>query len=154
VAHTDEASLVVAAAPERVFAALLDPGALVEWLPPTGMSGRFERFDPRPGGSYRLVLTYDDATNASGKSTANSDIVEARFVDIIPGVRVVQAVEFDSDDPAFAGTMTMTWQVSAVDTQTLVSIRADDVPDGITAEEHAVGLASSLENLATYLARA
>ena len=40
-------------APGRVWAALVDPGALMAWLPPGGMTGRFERFDARPGGSYR-----------------------------------------------------------------------------------------------------
>ena len=114
------------------------------WLPPDGMSGRFERFDARPGGSYRMVLTYADASAAPGKATADSDIVEGRFVDIVPGARVVQAVDFVSDDPAYAGTMTMTWEVTAVDAGTRVDIRADDVPDGISAEDHAAGLASSL----------
>jgi hypothetical protein len=40
------------------------------------------------------VLTYADASSARGKATADSDIVEARFVDVVPGVRVVQAVDF------------------------------------------------------------
>jgi uncharacterized protein YndB with AHSA1/START domain len=115
------------------------------------MTGRFERFDARPGGSYRLVLTYADASGAPGKATAGSDIVEARFVDIVPGERVVQAVDFVSDDPAYAGTMTMTWAVTAVEAGTRVDIVADDVPDGISAEDHAAGLNSSLENLAAYL---
>ena len=92
------------------------------------MSGRFERFDARPGGSYRLVLTYADASTARGKATADSDIVEARFVDVVPGVRVVQAVDFVSDDPAHAGTMTMIWEVTAVDGGTRVDIRADASP--------------------------
>jgi hypothetical protein len=39
------------------------------------MTGRFERFDARPGGSYRLVLTYSDASGAPGKATAEADIV-------------------------------------------------------------------------------
>jgi uncharacterized protein YndB with AHSA1/START domain len=77
------------------------------------MTAKFERFDPRPGGSYRLVLTYADPSRASGKATSDSDIVEARFVEIVPEVRVVQAVDFVSDDLAFAGTMTMTWEVTA-----------------------------------------
>ncbi|GAA3431799.1 SRPBCC family protein [Kutzneria kofuensis] len=148
--RTDTASRVVAAPPERVYAALIDPAALLAWLPPAGMSGRFDHFDPRPGGSYRLTLTYADASGAPGKATADSDVVEARFVDIVPGVRVVQAVEFVSDDPAYAGTMVMTWSVAAAHPGTLVEIRADDVPDGISASDHAVGLASSLANLAAY----
>jgi uncharacterized protein YndB with AHSA1/START domain len=144
---------VIAAPLERVYAALVDPDALIAWLPPEGMSGRFERFDARPGGSYRMVLTYADASGAPGKATADSDIVEGRFLDVVPGARVVQAVDFVSDDPAYAGTMTMTWEVTAVDAGARVEIRADDVPDGISAEDHAAGLASSLANLATYLER-
>ena len=151
--RTDTASRTIAAAPDRVYAALVDPEALTAWLPPDGMTGRFERFDARPGGSYRLVLTYADASAARGKATADSDIVEARFVELLPGVRVVQAVDFVSDDPAHAGTMTMTWELTPVDGGTRVEIRADDVPAGISAEDHAVGLASSLANLATYLER-
>ena len=82
----------------------------------------------------------------------DSDIVEARFVEIVPGKRVVQAVDFlISDHPAYAGTMTMTWEVTAADTGTRVDIVADDVPDGISAEDHAAGLTSSLANLAAYV---
>lgn len=142
---------MIAAPAERVFSALVDADALGAWLPPEGMSGRFERFDARPGGGYRLVLTYLDATGSPGKATADSDVVEARFVDIVPGMRVVQAVDFVADDPAFAGTMTMTWELAAVEGGTRLDMTATDVPDGISAEDHAVGLASSLENLARYL---
>lgn len=123
------------------------------WLPPEGMSGRFEWFDAAAGGSYRLVLTYADASAARGKATADSDIVDARFLKLVPGVRVVQAVDFTSDDPANAGTMIMTWQLTAVAAGTCLRIRADDVPAGISAEDHAAGLASSLANLAAYLER-
>ncbi len=115
------------------------------------MTARFERFDPRPGGSYRLVLSYADAASSPGKATADSDVVEARFVEVVPGTRVVQEVDFVSDDPAFAGTMSMTWEVTPVDVGTRVDIMADNVPDGISAEDHAVGLASSLANLADHL---
>jgi uncharacterized protein YndB with AHSA1/START domain len=149
--RTDSASRVIAAPPDRVYAALVDPEALAAWLPPDGMSGRFERFDARPGGSYRLVLTYADPSTAKGKATADSDIVEARFVDLVPGVRVVQAVDFVSDDSTNAGTMTMTWRLTAVEGGTRVDIRADDVPAGISAQDHAAGLSSSLANLAAHL---
>ncbi|MBG0565437.1 SRPBCC family protein [Actinoplanes sp. NEAU-A11] len=151
--RTDRASRVIAAPPDRVFAALVDPDALIAWLPPAGMSAKFERFDARPGGSYRMVLTYADASPASGKTTADSDIVEARFLDIVPGVRVVQAVNFVADDPDYASTMTMTWAVTATDDGTRVDIRADDVPAGISEEDHAAGLASSLANLAAHVER-
>jgi uncharacterized protein YndB with AHSA1/START domain len=150
-ARTDSASRVIHADLERVFAALVDADALTQWLPPSGMTGRFERFDARPGGSYRLVLTYKEDVPGSGKATPDSDIVEARFVDVVPNVRVVQEVDFVSDDPAFAGTMTMTWEVTADDHGTRVEIRADGVPAGITPQDHAQGMASSLANLAAFV---
>ena len=151
--RTDTAARLIAAPPDRTYAALIDPDALLDWLPPKGMSAAFERFDRRVGGSYRMVLTYEDTSDAPGKTTAGSDVVEARFTDIVPGERVVQAVEFVSDDPELAGTMTMTWTVTAVDGGTRVEFRADDVPPGISAEDHAEGMASSLENLAAHLER-
>lgn len=135
---------------DRVFDALVDRHALETWLPPGDMTGRFEQFDPTPGGSYRLVLTY--ATPASqAKSSADSDIVEVRYLDIVPNERVVQAVDFVSAGPEFAGTMTMTWTVAQEVDGTRVDIIADDVPDGISADDHAEGLASSLDNLARFV---
>ena len=147
--RTDQASRLVHATPDRMYAALVDSEALVKWLPPTGMVARFERFDARPGGSYRLVLTHTDG--GAGKSTGDSDVVEARFVDLVENERVVQAVDFVADDPAFAGTMTMTWELAPVPDGTLVWITAADVPSGITPEDHAVGMESSLANLAAHV---
>lgn len=149
--RTDSASRVIAAPVETVYAALVDPEALTVWLPPHGMTARFEHFDARPGGGYRMVLTYEDAWASPGKTSADSDVVEARFVEVLPDERVVQAVDFVSDDPAFSGTMTMTWQVSTVDGGTRVDFIATEVPAGISAEDHAAGLNSSLDNLARYL---
>lgn len=59
--RTDRA---IAARPERVYAALVDPDALAAWRPPDGMSGRFERLDGRPGGSYRMIPTHANAPTA------------------------------------------------------------------------------------------
>jgi uncharacterized protein YndB with AHSA1/START domain len=98
-----------------------------------------------------MVLTYSDPSGSPGKSTVDSDVVEARIVAIVPGVRVVYAVDFVSDHPAYASPMTMTWEVSAVDGGTRVDITAEDVPDAVSLEDHAAGLASSLLNLADYL---
>ena len=151
--RTDRASRSVHAPIRRVFDALVDREALETWLPPGDMTGRFERFDATPGGSYRLVLTYAHPTASPGKSSDDSDIVEVRYLDIVPDDRVVQAVDFVADDPMFAGTMTMTWAVREEPGGTRVDIVADDVPDGISAEDHAVGLASSLDNLARYVER-
>lgn len=149
----DTAERLVPADPERAFAALVDPEALAEWLPPDGMTGRIEHFDLRPGGSYRMVLTYTDAADAPGKSSAADDVAEARFREIVPGVRVVQEIDFVSDDPAYAIPMVMTWQVDPAEDGSLVTIRAEQVPEPITAEDHSTGMTASLANLARYLER-
>lgn len=149
--RTDFASLLVHADRATVFAALTSPDALASWLPPTGMRGRFERFDLRDGGSYRLVLTYDDATGAPGKTDADSDVSEVRIARVVADELIEQLVDFDSDDPAFEGTMRMTWSLRDADGGTLVEFEARDVPVGVRARDHAEGLTSSLANLAAHL---
>ena len=134
-----------------MFAALIGREALERWLPPTGMHGRFERFDMREGGSYRLVLTYDDASGAPGKTTADSDVSDVRVTRIVDGERVVQEVDFESDDPAFTGTMRMEWSLHSGSDGTTVEFEARDVPEGIRASDHAEGITSSLSHLAAYL---
>jgi uncharacterized protein YndB with AHSA1/START domain len=148
--HTDSAGATIAAPPEAVFAALTDPGARAAWLPPTGMTGRFEWFDARAGGGYRMVLAYDDASIA-GKSEDNTDVTDVRFVAVEAPRRIVEEVDFVSDDPRFAGTMTMTWSVEPVAAGSRITVTATDVPDGISSADHATAFASTLANLRAYL---
>jgi uncharacterized protein YndB with AHSA1/START domain len=149
--RTDSASRIIRATPEAIYDAFIDPEAQTRWLPPEGMTGKFDMFDPRPGGQYRLTLTYSGAHAGAGKSSADADRVAGRFVELIPGERIVQTADFESDDPAFAGTMTMTWSLRPVSGGTEVTIEAFDVPPGISAEDHAQGMASTLANLAAFL---
>ncbi len=65
-------------------------------------------------------------------------------------MRVVQAVNLVSNAPRYAGTMTMTREAASVDVATRVDIRAENVPPGISAEDHAVGRDSSLASLGAY----
>lgn len=149
--RTDRASRVIKAAPATIYRAFIDPEALVCWLPPAGMSGQIERFEPKPGGRYRMTLTYDSASHAAaGKSSEHADTVEAEFVRPAPDREIVQRAEFESDDPAFAGAMTITWRLEPIAGGTEVSVVCENVPAGISAADHATGLASSLENLAAY----
>jgi uncharacterized protein len=50
--------------------------------------------------------------------------------------------------------MTMHWELAPVGDGTRVRIRAENVPPGTSAEDHARGFASSLASLATYVERA
>lgn len=148
--RTDRASRFVAAAPDAIYGALLDPDALMAWLPPRGMTGRALLFEPREGGRYRIELSLE--SEGTGKTTAKSDVSAGRFLALDPGRRVVQSVAFQSQDPAFAGEMIMTWSLDPAAGGTSVTVTAENVPAGISAEDHAAGLASSLDNLARFLA--
>lgn len=150
VSHTDVGRVNVEAPASEVFAALVDAEARTIWLPPAGMSGRFDWFDARPGGGYRMTLAYDDEATR-GKSAENTDVVEVRFIAVDEPRKLVEEADFVSDDPAFAGTMTMTWSLEPVDGGTRVTITATGVPDGISSEDHVMAFASTLSNLNQYL---
>ena len=149
--RTDQASLLIHVERDAVFTALTSSEALLTWLPPKGMRGGFARFDMRSGGGYRLVLTYDDDADAPGKTSADSDVADVGISQIDPGERVVQEIEFETDDPALQGTMLMEWRLRSVDEGTIVEIVATNVPEGIRARDHAEGITSSLANLSAYL---
>ena len=144
--RVDSASRFIAAEPDDVFRAFVDPAAMLAWLPPDGMTGRFERFDAATG--YRMVLTYDAPPAGGGKATDESDVADVRRVAVEAPERVVEEVDFPSGDPAYAGTMTMTWTFTEGDGGTYVEVEATDVPTGIDPGDHAAGLESSLSNLA------
>lgn len=121
------------------------------WLPPDDMTGRMLHFDFREGGSYRMRLTYAARQQGRGKTCGDSDEVEVRLTRIEAGRRIEQEVSFESEDPSFRGIMRMTWTFAPRDEGTLVTIQAENVPEGIRPEDHDAGLNSSLEKLARLL---
>lgn len=144
-------SRIIKAPRKTIYRAFVDPEAVVAWLPPKGMKGHVYAFDAREGGAYRLSLTYEGPQHAvPGKSSEHVDIVRGRFVKLIPDERIVQRVEFESEDPAFAGAMTIDWSLADVPGGTEVAIRCENVPEGIRPEDHEIGMRSSLENLAAF----
>ncbi|MHA3790578.1 SRPBCC domain-containing protein [Sphingomonas sp. YL-JM2C] len=149
---TRTASRIILATPRAVFRAFIDAEALVNWLPPAGMTAELQSFDPRPGSGYRLILTCDEA--GRGKSPAATDRVTVRFVELDPDTRIVEAVDFESDDPAFGGTMTLTitmTAVTAVTGGTKVTFVAENVPSGVSEQDHRSLMEASLRNLANLL---
>ncbi|MCW1429007.1 SRPBCC domain-containing protein [Novosphingobium sp. JCM 18896] len=147
--RVDRAYRIIAAPVAVVYAALTDARMVANWLPPEGATGTMEAFDPQPGGAIRMTLRF--ASGEGGKTTADTDVVSGRFVELDPNECVVQEFDFVSDDPAFAGTMRMTWGLTWCAEGTEISVVAENVPSGISKEDHAVGLASSLANLAAYI---
>lgn len=147
----DSASRRISASPETIYAAFAAEGAMERWLPPSNMKGKMLHFDFHDGGSYRMRLTFKDAQQGTGKTSEDSDEVEVRLIQVEAGIRIEQEVAFESDDPAFAGIMRMVWTFQPENGATLVTVRAENVPYGITPEDHEIGLNSSLENLAAFV---
>jgi hypothetical protein len=55
-----------------------------------------------------MSLFYPPSEQARrGKTSEREDSFTVRFVELIPSVRIVQAVSFHSADPAFSGEMTL-----------------------------------------------
>ncbi len=150
--RVDRRSLEIAAEPAAIYAAFSDPAALMKWLPPGTMTGRALEYDFREGGRYRIALTYDDASpSTAGKTAERTDVSGGRFVSLEAGRLIVQTVEFESQDAAFAGEMIMTWSFEPTTTGTRVTVTAENVPPGISPADHDEGLRSSLENLAAFV---
>ena len=139
-------------APRRViYQAFLDPAALVLRLPPQGMTGRVFEFDAREGGSYRMALTHVEPDHsARGKTSEHTDVFRGQFLELVQDQRIVQRVEFETTDPAFAGAMTITWTLSDVPGGTDVAVLCENAPAGIRPSDHETGMRSSLENLAAF----
>jgi uncharacterized protein YndB with AHSA1/START domain len=142
-------SRVIRARPEELYAAFLDPAALIEWLPPAEMTGEIHAFDARVGGGYRMSLFYPpDQRCFRGKTADREDRVEVRFVELAPPRRIVEAVSFVTTDPAFFGETTMTATFEAVSGGTEVALVFDDLPPGLRADDNEAGARLSLEQLA------
>lgn len=139
----------VSASPDAVYSSFVDPAILVEWLPPAGMTGTIHAFDARVGGGYRMSLFYPESeTTFQGKTTEKEDRVEVRFVELDRPRKIVEAIRFVSDDPAFGGEMTMTVTLEPVEGGTEVTLAFADLPPGLKSEDNDEGARLSLEQLA------
>jgi uncharacterized protein YndB with AHSA1/START domain len=145
-------SRLIKASRETVYRAFTDPAALAAWLAPGEMTAQVHAFDGRVGGGYRMSLFYPAAEpDARGKTAAREDRYTARFVELTPPARLVQAIAFDTADPAFAGEMTMTVTLEEREGGTEVTIRFEGIPPGIRPEDNDAGTRSSLEKLARHV---
>ncbi|MEP4545795.1 MAG: SRPBCC domain-containing protein [Saccharospirillum sp.] len=150
-ARIDSASRLISASPETIYRAFSEPGSMERWLPPGNMTGKMLHFDFREGGSYRMRLTYTEPYQGGGKTSEDSDEVEVQLTKLEESRLIEQAVVFESEDPLFSGTMQMSWMFQPGNGQTLVTIQARNVPEGIRPEDHDAGLNSTLEKLAEFV---
>jgi uncharacterized protein YndB with AHSA1/START domain len=134
-------SRLIDAPREVVYRAFTDPASLVAWRAP----------DEMIGGGYEMSLFYPESEDPRGKTSGREDRYAARFVELAPPSRIVEAITFDSDDPAFAGEMIMEVTLEESDGQTSVTIAFANLPSGVRPEDNDVGTRSSLEKLARFV---
>jgi uncharacterized protein YndB with AHSA1/START domain len=128
----------------RVYAALTDPVDIVRWKVPRSMTCEVLEFD---GESFRIALTYD-APDRAGKTSAHTDVYRGRFVELVPEERVVEIDEFETDDPDFAGPMTITVTLTDSGNGTDLDAVHEGLPDGVAPEDNEAGWRESLDRLA------
>jgi uncharacterized protein YndB with AHSA1/START domain len=138
---------LVPAPRDVVYRALLDPDALAQWRVPDGMRGEVHELEARVGGRIRMSLTYDDPASA-GKSGGATDTFSGRFVELVEGERVVEELEFEAEDDAMGGRMTMTTILREAEGGTEVEIRHDGIPDAVPPDANETGTRMALDKLA------
>jgi len=134
----------------NVYRALLDPRAVAIWKVPAGMTCHVHAFDAREGGSFRISLTYDEPTGA-GKTTAHTDTYHGHFTKLVPNERVVEVDEFETEDPALRGEMTITITLADADGGTNLLAVHDGLPPGVSSTDNETGWRMALANLAAFV---
>lgn len=101
----------------------------------------------REGGTFRISLTYDTPAGI-GKTTAHTDTYHGRFVELVPGERVVEVDAFETEDPALQGEMTITITLADADGGTDVHAVHEEIPAGVSLADNEAGWSSALARLA------
>jgi uncharacterized protein YndB with AHSA1/START domain len=144
-----QVSRIISAPRQKVYQAFLDPEAVAAWLAPDTMRSHVHTFDPREGGRFRISLTYQNPEDSQrGKTAGDTDTYHGRFDKLVPDEMIVEVIEFESQEPGFAGEMRMTVTLAEVDGGTEVSLRYENVPAGIRPEDNEAGSRQSLQKLA------
>jgi uncharacterized protein YndB with AHSA1/START domain len=140
-------------APRRVvYQACLDPNAVAAWRVPDSMTGQMHVFDAREGGTFRMSLTYLDIGHSpGGKSTEDTDTFQGRFIELIADEKIVEVVEFESQDAQFAGEMKITTSLRDAGEGTEITILCENIPAGIRLEDNELGSKQALRKLAALL---
>ncbi|MFD3730119.1 SRPBCC domain-containing protein [Streptomyces sp. NPDC058632] len=148
--YTTRVSGQVNAPRPAVYRALVSADAIARWRVPPGMRGEVHEFEAREGGRFRMSLTYD-APDAVGKSAAHTDTYHGGFARLVPDELVVEVLEFEAENPALRGTMTMTTTLTDAGGGTDVLVVHEGVPDAVPAADNEAGARWALTQLARFV---
>ncbi|MCV0368123.1 MULTISPECIES: SRPBCC family protein [Filomicrobium] len=129
---------VIAAKPEKVYRAFLEPDAIASWLPPFGFTCTVHALDAKVGGSHRMSFR--------NFTTGESHSFGGDYLELIPNERLVYTDKFD--DPNLPGEMKVTVTLSAVSVGTEMTVVQEGLPDTIPVEGCYLGWQECLQKLA------
>jgi uncharacterized protein YndB with AHSA1/START domain len=129
---------VLAAKPEKVYRAFLEPDAMARWLPPNGFTGKVHQMDAKVGGTYKMSFT----NFTTGKSISFG----GEYRELVPQERLRYTDNFD--DPNLAGEIQVAVTLKKVSVGTELKIIQEGLPDVIPLEGCYLGWQESLQNLA------
>jgi uncharacterized protein YndB with AHSA1/START domain len=129
---------VIAAKPDKVYRAFLEPDAAASWLPPFGYVCTVHELSANVGGKHRMSFR--------NFTTGNSHSFGGTYVEMVPGERLVYTDKFD--DPNLPGEMKVTVTLKAVSVGTEMTIEQEGLPDVIPVEACYLGWQESLRKLA------
>lgn len=128
---------VIAAPPERVYRAFIDPDAMAKWLPPHGFTGRVLEMNAKVGGKYRMQFT--------NLSNGQVHAFGGKYLELVPNERIVNTDVFD--DPNLKGEMRTTVTFKAVSVGTEMHVEQSGIPAAIPVEGCYLGWQDSLQLL-------
>lgn len=128
---------VIAAKPEKVYRAFLEPDAIASWLPPYGFLCTVHELDAKVGGKHKMSFR--------NFTTGHSHGFGGTYVELVPGQKLVYTDTFD--DPHLPGELRVTVTLKAVSCGTEINIVQEGVPDIIPAEACYLGWQDSLTKL-------
>jgi uncharacterized protein YndB with AHSA1/START domain len=89
---------VLAARPDKVYRAFLEPDALAKWLSPNGFACTVHKLEPAVGGSYSMSFR--------NFTTSQSHSFSGKYIELIPNQRLRYVDRFD--DPNLTGEIQVT----------------------------------------------
>lgn len=142
--HTIRLHRVLAAPPEKVYRAFIEPDAVASWLPPFGFVCTVHQLEAHEGGKHQMSFR--------NFTTGHSHSFGGTYLELVPGEKLVYTDRFDSaanaDSNDLPGEMRVTVTMKAVPLGTELSIEQQGIPDVIPPDACYRGWQESMQKLA------
>ena len=129
---------VLRAAPQKVYRAFLEAGAMAKWLPPYGFTCTVHHMEAQVGGTFKM--SFQNFTNGQAHSFGGE------YLELVPNERIRYTDRFD--DPNLPGEITVTVVLKPVLCGTELNVVQEGVPEVIPVEMCYLGWQESLMQLA------